>query len=125
VAIYPLLMRWSIIWAFRNPHLHAFYPYYQRTFNTKKVTGAVDWLYLDPDKRIGITIKEVEDNFDARKHQLYRIEGDWVRICPQILFVFFKRALDKFIAEVLEVLDVQKQFCQNYKRLAGVYRFKA
>lgn len=116
---------YDLIWAFRNPHMHAFYPYFQRTFNTKKITGAVDWLYLDPDKRIGITIKEVEDNFDARKQQLYRVEGDWVHICPQILFVFFKQAVDKFIAEVLDVADVQKRFCQNYKRLTEFYGFEA
>jgi len=115
---------YELIWAFRNPHMHAFYPYYQRTFNTKKISGAVDWLYLDPGKRIGITIMEVEENFDARKQQLYSIEGDWFRICPQILFVFFKRAVDKFIAEVRDIADVQKPFCQNYKRLAESYDFE-
>jgi hypothetical protein len=116
---------YELIWAFRNPHTHAFYPYYQKTFNTKKITGAVDWLYLDSDKRVGITIKEVEDNFDARKQQLYRVDGDCVRICPQILFVFFKQAVDKFIAEVLDVADVQKRFCRNYKRLTESYGFEA
>lgn len=115
---------YELIWAFRNPHMHAFYPYYQRTFNTKKVSGAVDWLYLDPGKRIGITIKQVEENFDARKQQLYRIEGDWFRICPQILFVFFKQAVDKFITEVCNDVDVQKRFCENCKRLAEFYDFE-
>jgi len=115
----------DLIWAFRNPHMHAFYPYYQRTFDTKKVCGAVDWLYRDSVKRIGITINEVESEFDARKQQLYRIEGEWFRICPQILFVFFKQAVEKFIAEVRDIDDVQKQFCQNYKRLAESYGFHA
>lgn len=115
---------YELIWAFRNPHLHAFYPYYQKTFNTRKITAAVDWLYLDRDKRIGITLKEVENNFDARKQQLYRIEGDCFRICPQILFVFFKQAVDKFIAEVCDIADVQEAFCQNYKRLAEFYDFE-
>lgn len=116
---------YDLIWTFRNPHMHAFYPYYHRTFNTKKVSRAVDWLYLDPGKRIGITIKQVEENFDARKQQLYRIEDDWFRICPQILFVFFKQAVDKFITEVCNDTDVQKRFCENYRRLAGVYDFVA
>jgi len=116
---------YDLIWAFRNPHMHAFYPYFQSTFNNKKITGAVDWLYLDRDKRIGITIKEVEDNLDARKQQLYRVEVDWIRICPQILFVFFKQAVDKFTTEVLDVADIQERFFQNYKRLAGVYGFDA
>jgi len=116
---------YDLIWAFRNPQVHAFYPYYQRTFNTKKVSGAVDWLYLDPGRRIGITIRGVEEDFDARKQQLYRVEGDCFRICPQILFVFFKQAVDKFIAAVRDVAAVKETFCKNYKRLAESYDFEA
>lgn len=67
----------------------------------------------------------MEESFDTRKQQLYSIEGDWFRIRPQILFVFFKRAVDKFIAEVRDVADVQKSFWQNYKRLAELYDFEA
>lgn len=116
---------YKLIWEFRNPHMHAFYPYYQRTFNTKKFSGAVDWLYLDPDNRIGITIQQVEENFDAHKQKLYCIKVDWFRICPQVLFVFFKQAVNnKFIAEVCNNADVQKGFYENYKRLARCYDFE-
>jgi hypothetical protein len=61
---------YKLIWEFRNPHMHTFYPYYQKTFGTKKVSGGVDWLYQDPpDKRIGITIEKLEENFDAYKRK--------------------------------------------------------
>jgi hypothetical protein len=60
----------ELIWAFRNPHLHAFYPYYQKRFNGKLIAGAVVWLYLDADKRIGMTIKQLEDDFELHKQML-------------------------------------------------------
>jgi len=61
---------YDVIWAFRNPHMHAFYPYYQKIFNTKKVSGGIVWLCQDSVNRIGITIEEVENNFDAHKQKL-------------------------------------------------------
>jgi hypothetical protein len=115
----------ELIWAFRNPHMHAFYPFYERTFDANKICGAVDWLYFSPEKRIGMSIKHLEDDFDRLKEHLYTINGNWFRICPQILFVFFKQAVDKFIADVRNVDDVQKLFLQNYKRLARSYGFSA
>jgi hypothetical protein len=50
------------------------------------------------------------------KEKLYRIEVDRFRICPHILFVFFRQAVnDKFIAEICKNADVQNRFCENYK----------
>jgi hypothetical protein len=47
----------ELIWAFRNPHTHAFYPHYQqRMSNGKEVSGAVDWAYKDENQKVGITI---------------------------------------------------------------------
>ncbi len=114
----------ELVWAFRNPHAHSFYPHYQKRFNDKMISGAVDWLYKDPDQRIGITISEIEGNFDAYKSKLYRIEGCYFRVCPQILFVFFKRALTEFINRVHSDSETQTQFLENYNRLSSVYGFE-
>jgi hypothetical protein len=91
--------------------MHAFYPYYQRIFNTQEVSGGVAWLYRDSPKRIGITIEEVEKNFDDLKRKLYCIEESMFYICPQILFVFFKQAVGKFVVEINAVTNIQRLFC--------------
>jgi len=101
--------------------MHGFYPYDQKMFNAKKVSGAVGWLYKDPANGIGITIKEVEDDFDAWKQKLYKKEVDWFRfchsfgICPQVLFVYLKQAVEKLLAEVCSNADFWEGFYENYK----------
>lgn len=114
----------ELIWAFRNPHAHAFYPYYRRRFNGKEISGAVDWLYKDVDQRTGVTIAEVDAKFDELKANLYKVEGARFRICPQILFVFFKRALARFVEQVRAHHETQAQFIENYSRLSGIYDFE-
>ena len=113
----------ELIWAFRNSHAHAFYPYYRRRFNSKEISGAVDWLYKDGVQRTGIAIAEVDANFDAYKSQLYKVEGEVFRMCPQVLFVFFKRALNRFIDQVRAHNETQAQFFENYSRLSECYGF--
>lgn len=116
---------YEVVWAFRNEHMHSFYPYYKKTFNENSISGSVSWLYLDSNNRIGITIKELEDNFEQHKSKLYLIKDNNFCICPQILFVFFKQAVDEFIKKVDNSDDIYKKFHQNYKRLAQYYNFKA
>jgi hypothetical protein len=113
----------ELVWAFRNPHAHSFYPHYQKRFNDKLISGAVDWLYKIPDQRIGISISEIEEDFESHKSNLYRIEGNCFRVCPQILFVFFKRALTEFMSRVRSENEVQRKFLENYNRLYDVYGF--
>jgi hypothetical protein len=114
----------ELVWAFRNPHAHSFYPHYQKRFNDKLISGAVDWLYKNRNQRIGIAISEIEGDFDSFKCRLYRIEGNCFRVCPQILFVFFKRALTEFINRVRSDNETQTQFLESYNRLSGVYGFE-
>ncbi len=114
----------ELIWAFRNPHAHSFYPHYQKKFNDNLISGAVDWLYKNPDQRIGITISEIEGEFDSLKSKLYGIEGNCFRVRPQILFVFFKLALTEFMNRVQSDNETQAQFFENYNRLSGVYDFE-
>lgn len=114
----------ELIWAFRNSHAHAFYPYYRRRFNGKEISGAVDWLYKDGVQRTGIAIAEVDTNFDAYKSKLYKVEGEIFRMCPQVLFVFFKRALNRFIDQVRAHNETQTQFIGNYSRLSECYGFE-
>jgi hypothetical protein len=114
----------ELVWAFRNPHAHCFYPYYQKKFNDKLISGAVDWLYKNEDQHSGIAISEIEVDFDSHKPRLYRIEGNCFRVCPQILFVFFKRALAEFIDGVRADNQTQTRFLENYNRLSGVYGFE-
>jgi hypothetical protein len=114
----------ELVWAFRNPHLHAFYPYYQKQFNNRLIAGAVDWMYLDFAKRVGITIEQLEKDFEMHKHMLYTIEGDRIRICPQILFVYFKRAVSAFVDAIQGGGDVQGGFLETYRRLAASYGFQ-
>jgi hypothetical protein len=113
----------ELVWAFRNPHAHSFYPPYQKRFNKKLISGAVDWLYKEPVQRIGITISEIEGDFESHKPKLYKIEGNCFRVCPQILFVFFKRALTEFMNRVRSENEAQRQFLENCNRLSGVYDF--
>jgi hypothetical protein len=114
----------ELIWAFRNPHLHAFYPYYQKRFKSRLIAGAVDWMYLDFPKRVGITIEQLEKDFELHKQVLYTVEGDSIRICPQILFVYWKRAVAAFVAAIRRGGDVQTRFLENYRRLASSYGFQ-
>jgi hypothetical protein len=114
----------QLIWAFRNPHLHAFYPYYQKRFNDKLIAGAVDWMYLDFPKRVGIAIEQLEKDFELHKHMLYTVEGDTIRICPQILFVYFKGAAAAFVTAIRRGGDVQSRFLEDYRRLAPSYGFQ-
>ena len=114
---------YQLVWAFRNHHAHSFYPHYQKTFNDRQISGAVDWLYKNPEQRIGISISELEEAFESHKSNLYRIEGDCFRVCPQILFVFFKLALTGFVNRVRSENETQRQFLENYNRLSDVYGF--
>lgn len=113
----------ELIWAFRNPHAHSFYPHYQKRINDKLISGSVGWLYKDPIQRVGITIAEIEGNFESCKSNLYAIEGCCFRICPQILFVFFKWAVTEYVNRVRNNNELQRQFLENYKRLSGPYGF--
>lgn len=115
----------ELIWAFRNPHAHAFYPHYQkRLSNDKKISGAVDWLYKDKNRKVGITIAEIESKFDdSCVSDLYEVEGNCFRVRPQILFVFFKRAATEFVSRVRNDDKLQRQFLENYERLSGLYGF--
>ncbi len=115
---------YELVWAFRNPHAHSFYPHYEKRFNDKIVSGAVDWLYKKSDQRIGIAISEIERDFESHRSRLYTIEENCFRVCPQILFVFFKRALIEFTNRVQSENETQTQFFQNYNRLSGVYNFE-
>jgi hypothetical protein len=119
---------YKLVWDFRNPHMHAFYPFSQKKYNTKMISGAVDWLYKDCQKHIGITIEEIEYDFDVHRRKLYKVEKEkektCLRLCPQILFVYFKRGIKKFKACVRNDPDVQRRFCENYKRLAPSYHFQ-
>ena len=114
----------QLIWAFRNPHLHGFYPYYQKRFNDKLIAGAVDWMYLDANARVGITIEQLEKDFELHKQMLYTVSGDSIRICPQILFVYFKRAVAAYVTAIQLGGHVQTRFLENYKRLASSYGFQ-
>jgi hypothetical protein len=113
----------ELIWAFRNLHAHAFYPYYRRRFNDKDISGAVDWLYKDSDQRTGITIAEIDAGFHELKAKLYKVDGEHFHVCPQVLFVFFRRGLDRFKEQVRTHDETQAQFIENYNRLAGIYGF--
>lgn len=112
---------YELVWAFRNPHMHAFYPYYEKRFNNKTICGGVMWLYGNRTKKTGIRIKTLETRFESKKQKLYRIEDEWFLLCPQILFVYFKRAVERFLEEVLAEKSVQCLFLQNYSRLARRY----
>jgi hypothetical protein len=114
----------QLIWAFRNPHLHAFYPYYQKRFNDKLIAGAVDWMYLDSTARVGITISQLELDFEQHKHMLYTVEGDSIRICPQILFVYFKRAVAAFVVAIHRGGEVQSRFLEKYRSFGCSYGFR-
>lgn len=114
----------ELVWAFRNPHAHAFYPYFRRMFNKAEVSGAVDWLYKDVNKS-GITIAEIEENFETLKDKLYRVDGSCFRMCPQILFVFFKQSLDRFVERIRTDKECQTRFLNSYYRLGGVYGFES
>lgn len=113
----------ELVWAFRNSHAHSFYPYYQKKFKDKLISGAVDWLYKKPDQRIGISISEIEGDFESHRSNLCRIEGHYFHVCPQILFVFFKRALTEFMNRVRSENEAQRQFLENYNRLSSDYGF--
>jgi len=116
----------ELIWAFRNPHAHAFYPHYKKTINCTEISGAVDWLYKDAHRRVGIRIAEIESQVDSWSNlNLYKVEGKCFRICPQILFVFFKRAVTEFLSRVDNNGELQIQFLENYNRLSTVYGFAA
>lgn len=114
----------ELIWAFRNSHAHAFYPHYKKNFNEKQISGAVDWFYKDFHKRIGITISEIENNFHTYKTHLYKAEENYFRICPQILFVFFKRAIEKYIVCIRKNTIQKDEFLKNYKKLSETYEFE-
>jgi hypothetical protein len=114
----------DLVWAFRNPHAHSFYPYYQKRFDDKTISGAVDWLYKNPDERIGITISEVERAFESYRSKLFKMDGNRFRVCPQVLFVLFKRALLEFRNHIKNDSETRTHFLQNYKRLSDVYNFE-
>jgi hypothetical protein len=111
----------ELVWAFRNPHLHAFYPYYQRNTKNGKIHGGVLWMYRDSEKRIGVRIHELESRFDANKHKVYEVNEDWFMVCPQVLFVFFKRAIERFVSDVFRGGAVQSHFLENWSRLSPSY----
>jgi hypothetical protein len=113
----------ELVWAFRNPHAHAFYPYFRRMFNQAEVSGAVDWLYKDGNQS-GITITEIEENFETLKDKLYIVDGQCFRMCPQILFVFFKQALGRFVERIRTNQDCRTSFSNSYHRLGGIYGFE-
>jgi hypothetical protein len=107
------------IWAFRNPHAHQFFPAYQ--FGKKSMNGAVDWLYKDRETKLGISIEEVESKFDYYKTKLIRLEGDYFRVVPHVLFVYFKHALDTYMQTLQNGGEPQDLFLMNYGRLAPRY----
>jgi hypothetical protein len=113
----------ELIWAFRNPHAHAFFPYLGKKLDKREVHGAVDWLYKDSEKMIGITIDEVERRFDEYKGNLYRIEGAFFRLCPQVLFVYFKLAVKTYMANLITDEKSRTIFVMNFQRLSALYRF--
>lgn len=113
----------EVVWAFRNPHAHAFYPYFRKMFNQVEVSGAVDWLYKDANQS-GITIAEIEENFETLKDKLYRVDGQCFRMCPQILFVFFKQALVNFVERIRTDQECRASFYNSYHRLCGIYGFE-
>ena len=79
-----------------------------------------------PIEPIGFWVyNHIKFNGEPTAATLYRIEGDMFYICPQILFVFFKQAVEKFVVEINDVTNVQRLFCQNYKRLREFYAFEA
>ena len=83
---------WKWVWEFRNPHAHGFYPFSSKKSGRNRnlrINGAVDWLYKDSQARIGISIEEVERSFEEYRKKLYREDGEWFRLCPQVLFVYF------------------------------------
>jgi hypothetical protein len=81
----------------------------------------VRWLYLDPVNRVGIRIQQLEADFDNHKGKLYKVEGDWFLICPQIVFVYFKRAVQALVRAVREDATIQKRFIDNWSRLSPSY----
>jgi hypothetical protein len=111
----------ELIWAFRNAHLHAFYPFYRKTFGAKAICGGVGWLYLDPANRVGIRIQQLEADFDTHKEKLYKVEEDWFLICPQIVFVYFKRAVKALGSAIRNDEDTRRRFLDNWTRLAPSY----
>lgn len=109
----------DVIWKFRNAHTHSYYP-----FITDKIRGAVDWLYADPRNRIGVAIANVEANFNSYSNCLWGLSGEWLRLCPQILFVYFKKGINKYLDSVVADDEVGNIFIKNCENLAEVYYFE-
>lgn len=102
----------DIVWKFRNAHSHTFYP-----FIAPDMRGAVKWFYRNPDPKIleGMTIAEIERNFDEAKDCLYNIHDGWFDLCPQILFVYFKRGILSYFDAVETDRTVQMTFQRNFE----------
>jgi hypothetical protein len=113
----------EVIWAFRNPHAHAFYPFVRQQMKNRELKGGVGWLYKNKRKRTGISIKELENRFSSYSKRLYRIDGDFFVLCPQILFVYLKQAIASFLQKVAEDKETGEVFRLNCERLSAVYYF--
>ena len=112
----------DVVWAFRNPHSHAFYPYVKRQFGSKEMNGGIMWLYKNK-KKTGISIKQIEANLSKFSRKLYRIKGNYIFVCPQILLVYFKHAIERFKGQIKRDRSVREVFLLNYRRLMPVYQF--
>ena len=110
----------DIVWKYRNPQIHGYYP-----FISEKLRGSVLWLYKEPRNRMGVKIEEVEKEFDSYKNSLYGVEGEYFKLCPHILFVYFKFAIERYLDDIKEKPEsIGDNFMKNYKRLADQYYFR-
>ncbi len=109
----------DIIWKYRNPQAHGYYP-----FISNELRGAVDWLFDPVNERKGVRIDKIKKEFHRYKKYLWQINNGWFRLCPQILFVYFEFAIDKYLEDLRTNEKSKNIFIKNYKRLAKQYCFE-
>ncbi|KKR06258.1 MAG: hypothetical protein UT34_C0001G0298 [candidate division WS6 bacterium GW2011_GWF2_39_15] len=116
----------EMIWKFRNSQAHAFYPF---MLEDRSVRGRVNWMYQKPSERKGISIHEIELLNKTTPQAVYGIEeGEkgtkWIAVNVQVLFVYFKIALDKYFQAINSDTAVAEVFLRNYQRLKTLYMFE-
>ncbi len=118
----------ELIWKFRNSHAHSFYPESEISDN---IRGAVAWLYKNPHIKEGISMLEIEQNFELYQYKLVKIQKDdkdtnvvWLGVCPQVLFVYFKKGITNFLNAIEQDENVFKTFQRNFQNLSKKYDFE-
>jgi len=124
----------QVIWSiFRHGHIHLFVP---KTLvgSEKKIPSAVGWMYRDKEKRVGLSIADLENYVKSKGNELVRRESNhlnvdsegYFTVVPHLFFLDFCEAVRKFRKQVEDQSNesAREAFSSAYDRWVSEAQIK-